>query len=181
MAAAKEHANEGVHYGRQIEGDLGPVQAESYYARLEYQINKDKLSEDKLKELETQHERALVMSSSSTCQEFLVRTVLEAAMIKMKMADYYLSREQNTMAREKLSAANRILDNMQNARKYFENADWAYYYQIRCHGYFNSGDRKKAIEFGNKSIRYHNKCGRHGDADEVANFLSNINTQTSNS
>ena len=181
MAAAKEHASEGVHYGRQIEGDLGPVQAESYYARLEYQINKDKLSEDKLKELDTQHERALVMSSSSSCQEFLVRTVLEAAMFKMKMADYYLSREQNTMAGEKLSAANRILDNMQNARKYFEYADWAYYYQIRCHGYINSGDRQKAIEFGNKSIRYHTKCGRHGDADEVTNLLSSINTQTSNS
>ena len=173
MDTAREHADIGVHYGRQIEGDIGPIQAESYSARLGYHVNKDHLTEEKLQELEAQHERALSMSWDSSQQESLVRTILEVAMIKMRMADYYVSQGDRVAGDAKLEQARHILDNMGRARTHFEHADWAYYHQIRCHGYIISDDKDKALQFGNKSIRYHTKCGRHGDAKEVRMLLNN--------
>ena len=107
----------------------------------------------------------------------LVRAKLEAAMHKAVSSEFYLKRDQPSAVRLQLRAAQRILDNIEEEYgRTLENADLAYFYQISCIVSKLNGQLERARELGEKSVTYHEECGRHGDAAEVQLLLEEINS-----
>ena len=176
---AMEHAREAMRLATFVSDDFGSAQADSYYARLEYRRTKANLSEEKILELEDCHDRVLqkVGKLDRWMRPLLVRAILEVAMHKAVSSEFYHKRDQPSAVRLQLRAAQRILDNIENEYgRSLENADLAYLYQISCIVSKLNGQLERAKELGDKSVIYHEKCGRHGDAAEVQLLLKEINS-----
>ena len=99
---------------------------------------------------------------------------LEVAVHKAISSELYLKRDQPSAVRLQLRAAQSILDNEYG--RTVENADLAYFYQISCIVSKLNGQLERAKELGEKSVTYHEKCGRHSDAAEVWLLLEEINS-----
>ena len=177
---AMEHALEATELGKSVSDDFGSAQADSYYARLEYRRSKDNLTEEKILELEDCHDRVMqkVGRLEHWTRPILVRAVLEVAMHKAVSSEFYLKeKDQPSAVKLQLRAAQRILANVQEEfGGKLENADLAYFYQISCIVSKLNGQLEKAKEFGEISVSYHEKCGRHTDAAEVQALLRQINS-----
>lgn len=177
MEKAMEHALETRRLAVLVSDDFGSAQADSYYARLEYRRVKDNLSEEKILELEDCHDRVLqkVAKLERWMRPILVRAMLEVAMHKAVSSEFYHKHDQTSAVRLQLTAAQRILDNIQEEfGGMLENADLAYFYQISCLVKKFSGQLERAKELGECSVAYHQKCGRHTDAAEVQLLVKQI-------
>ena len=107
----------------------------------------------------------------------LVCAILEVAMHKAVSSEFYLKRDQPSAVKLQLRAAQRILVNIEEEYgRTLENADLAYFYQISCIVSKLNGRLERARELGDKSVTYHEMCGRHGDAAEVWLLLEEINS-----
>ena len=176
---AMEHAREAMRLATFVSDDFGSAQADSYYARLEYRRTKANLSEEKILELEGCHRRVLqkVGRLDRWMRPLLVRARLEAAMHKAVSCEFYHKQDQPSAVRIQLHGAQGILDDIdEEYGRSLENADSAYFYQISCIVSKHSGQLERARELGEKSVTYHEECGRHGDAAEVRLLLNEINS-----